>query len=159
MTMGKSFNKSILFVLGIILVVSAFSGCTDAPASDEPTTANNELYKELLAQDDPEAFKQLLGMNINDLTIKDLGTPVEGNLEAKAEGRRTTLEWIAKFDANLKPKTGLTKYKETHDGSLNGLLFQTDNNAFGVADKVGNDGKIDIVKGRINGQTFEYASE
>ena len=40
MTMGKSFNKSILFVLGIILVESAFSGCTDAPENDVLTTTD-----------------------------------------------------------------------------------------------------------------------
>ena len=49
MAMGKSFNKSILFVLGIVLVVSAFSGCTDV---DSPTTLHDEKTLQALLDED-----------------------------------------------------------------------------------------------------------
>ncbi|MCK4796740.1 MAG: hypothetical protein KAT05_05120, partial [Spirochaetes bacterium] len=46
---GKSFNKSILFVLGIILVASAFSGCTDV---DSPTTLHDEKTLQAILDED-----------------------------------------------------------------------------------------------------------
>ena len=49
MKMGKSFNKSMLFVLGIILVASAFSGCTDV---DSPTTLHDEKTLQNLLDED-----------------------------------------------------------------------------------------------------------
>ena len=128
------------------------------PQAEAVTPVGAELYKELLAQDNPEEFKKLLGMDINDLKITGLGTPDEGSLKVAAEGGRTTLRWDADYNENLEPKTGLTKYIESYDGRLTNLMFKRGNDGFGVLDKKGNDEKIDMVEIRINGQEFQFES-
>jgi len=128
------------------------------PQAEAVTPVGAELYKELLAQDNPEEFKKLLGMDINDLKITGLGTPDEGSLKVAAEGGRTTLRWDADYNENLEPKTGLTKYIESYDGRLTNLMFKRGNDGFGVLDKKGNDEKIDMVEIRINSQEFQFES-
>ena len=151
MTMGKSFNKSILFVLGIVLVVSAFSGCTDTPENDVLTTTDdnsgiktaggytlNDLFD--MAKNDPN---KLLGMDINDVQIKGLGEAPGGS--GVIENSEYNLKWN-------NPVPGIEKYTEEYgyNGKIKVVrIIKDTGNWFSIYDTRDNDDLVDDKISRI----------
>ena len=154
MKMGKSFNKSILFVLGIILVASAFSGCTESGAQTNDALGDtHEIYK--LIRDGKfteEMANGILNDDIHKFQMKNIpDADVNGDLE---RGENINHKYIMEWKSpEFQKKFGLMSYDEwyTEDGKLRKMTFMVDEkNAINIYDNVKNeegkiDGKIDKV--------------
>ena len=153
--MGKSFNKSILFVLGIILVASAFSGCTESGAQTNDALGDtHEIYKLIVnGKLTEEMANDILGDDIHEFQMKNIpDADVNGDLERGENiNQKYVMEW---YSPEFQKKFGLIKYKEryTEDGKLTEIKFMVNkNNVVTIYDDKKNkegkiDGKTDMVR-------------